>query len=112
MLCVAGGGLAESTSNSVTYFDTVMLEKIALGCWKNVLGKRKKTAKAPIGLVRAALHNPAFSLFPNFQKNFSASGRMGDCGADFLKPMCRGQWNCVVALVFTSLRFRVLATGR
>jgi hypothetical protein len=47
-----------------------MLEKIALGCWKNVLGKRKKTAKALIGLVRAALHNPAFSLFRNFQRTF------------------------------------------
>jgi hypothetical protein len=26
-------------------------------------------------------------------KNFSASRLMGDCGADFLKPICPGHWN-------------------
>lgn len=33
-------------------------------------------------------------LVSDFQKNFSASLLMGDCGADFLKPICRGHWNC------------------
>src|ERR1700737_505502 len=39
--------------------------------------------------LEAPLH-----LVPTFQKNFSASRLMGDCGADFPKPIGCGQWNC------------------
>jgi hypothetical protein len=74
----------------------VMLEKIALGCWKNGLGKRKKTGKTLNDLVRAALHNPDFSLFPNFQKNFSAS-RLALVLASGLSSRCS---HFVIALAF------------